>query len=85
MPPSPAVVGDGEVAREVGSHDVRVERWVQPHLALDGAGIRVEEQLGRVVALRAVWSPLAVGAEGVALPDPHVRDGAEPSAVGPVA
>ena len=80
-----AVVADPQVAAQVGPDAVGVDGRVEVHPALDGAGVGVEEQLGRVVQQGPVGVPVAVDAEGVALAGPDPGHRVEPRPVGAVA
>ena len=80
-----AVVAHGDVAAQVCADPVGVEGAVEVHLAVDGAGVRVEEQLGGVVEQGSVGVPRAVDADGIPLPEADARDRVEPEAVGAVA
>ena len=80
-----AVVAHRDVAAQVCADVVGVEGAVEVHLAVDGAGVGVEEELRGVVEQGSVGVPRAVDADGIPLPEPDAGDRVEPEAVGTVA
>jgi hypothetical protein len=52
---------------------VREHRLVPSHLTIDGPRIRVEQQLGEIIAVALLGSPRPMNAKAVPLPRPDVR------------